>query len=281
MDAERLIAKVEDISTPAPSVVKLLGLLNNQEVSSEAVVEVVRHDSVLSAKLLALANSAFFAPPRPVESCDEALFYLGYEQVHRLALAIGLGGVMNRKAAGYAMDEGEFWRHSFLTAKAAEFIATTSSAVDPALAFTAGLLHDIGKLVLNQFLDPASQAAVNRVIDERGQAGAAAERAVLHTDHAEVGAALLRKWAVPAAISDAVKFHHSDFTASNQTLAAIVALADGIAHTASAGASGIGPAIEAILLKLLNLDRSDYEAILGETSEALANLEAVSEIAGS
>src|SRR5688572_7926722 len=153
MNPETLVDKVEDLSVPAPSVVKLLSLLNLDDIDNQAVVEVVRTDTVLSAKLLALANSAFFGSPRAIESVDEALFHLGYAQVHRLALAIGLSGLMNRRAAGYAMDEGDFWRHSLLTAKASESLAETMPHLaKPSIAYTAGLLHDIGKLVLNQFL---------------------------------------------------------------------------------------------------------------------------------
>src|SRR5688572_2689586 len=147
MNAESLVAQVEDLSAPAPSVVKLLGLLNRDEIDNSQVAEIVRMDPVMIAKLLALANSAFFAAPCPIESCEEAVLYLGHDEVYRLTLAIGLGGVMNRKAAGYAMDEGEFWRHSLLTAKAAESVAAKSSVIEDgsAVGYTIGLLHDIGK----------------------------------------------------------------------------------------------------------------------------------------
>ena len=276
MNVEVLIAKVEDLSAPAPSVVKLLGLLNREEVDNDSVVEVVRTDTVLSAKLLALANSAFFAPPRPVGSLDEALFYLGFEQVHRLALAIGLGGVMNRKAAGYAMDEGEFWRHSLLTAKAGELVATASGE-DKSIGYTTGLLHDIGKLVLNQFLDPASQAAVDRAITERGQAGVAAEQGLLQTDHAEVGAALLKKWTLPGHIIGAVQLHHH-FQDTNDRLAAVIAVADAAAHTAASGVSGVSVELEAELLSVLGIQSLQYEEILGDVSAALAEIETVADV---
>lgn len=277
MKVEELIAKVTDLSAPAPSVVKLLGLLNRDEVDNEAVVEVVRTDVVLSAKMLALVNSAHFAPPSPVESLNEALFFLGFEQVHRLALAIGLSGVMNRKAAGYAMDEGEFWRHSLLTAKAAELVAGDWRKSDAGVGFTAGLLHDIGKLVLNQFLDPEAQAEVARAIEERGQAGLVAEQNLLGTNHAEVGAALLRKWMLPQDIVEAVEFHH-EHTRSKERLPTVIALADGMAHMAASGASGWSAKAEEELLKALGLEPGIYERLLGEVSEALAGIETVAAV---
>ena len=277
MNIEVLLAHVENLSALAPSVVKLLDLLNHPDVDNEKVLQVVRTDAVLSAKLLALANSAYFAPPTPIESLEEALFYLGYEQVHRLALAVGLGGVMNRKAAGYAMDEGEFWRHSLLTATAGELIAGSWSRTDAPAGYTAGLLHDIGKLVLNQFLDPASQAAVARAIEERGQAGLIAEQNVLRTNHAEVGATLLKKWSLPPHIVQAVEFHHEPARTSD-SFAAAIGLADGAAHFAASGKTGLSSSDEAEFLNRVKMNRSQYEDLLGEVSAGLAEIETIASV---
>lgn len=274
MNVDVLLSKVEDLSALAPSVVKLLDLLSRENIDNEAVVEVVRQDAVLSAKLLALANSAYFAPPTPVESLQEALFYLGYEQVHRLALAVGLGGLMNRHAAGYAMDEGQFWRHSLLTARAVELIARASVPSELTVAFTAGLLHDIGKLVLNQFLDPHSQAAVARAIEERGQAGVVAEQNILHTNHAEVGAALLRKWNLPRHIIDAVEFHHEPARTSH-ALAAMVTLADAMAHMVTTTRGGLSDTLKEELLKRLGLTETKYQELLSDLAGSLLEIEAV------
>jgi putative nucleotidyltransferase with HDIG domain len=274
---EALIAQVEELSAPAPSVVKLLGLLNRADLDNEAVVEVVRTDVVLSAKMLALVNSAYFAPPSPVESLNEALFFLGYEQVHRLAVAIGLGGIMNRKAAGYAMDEGEFWRHSLLTAKAGELVARDWRKSEGNVGYTAGLLHDIGKLVLNQTLDRGAQEEMRRAIEERGQAGLVAEQNLLGTNHAEVGAALLRKWSLPEHIVEAVELHHEPMR-SQERLPAVIALADGMAHMATSGASGLSEGTEKDLLEKLQIERMKYEELLGEVSAALEEIETVAAV---
>lgn len=277
MKVEELIAQVTDLSAPAPSVVKLLGLLNQEEIANEAVVEVVRTDVALSAKMLALVNSAHYAPPSPVESLGEALFFLGYEQVHRLALAIALGGVMNRKAPGYAMDEGEFWRHSLLTAKAGELLAGDWRKSEAGVGFTAGLLHDIGKLVLNQFLDLETQAEVRRAIEERGEVGLVVEQNLLGTNHAEVGGALLRKWMLPEHLVEAVEFHH-EHARSKERLPGLIALADAMAHMAASGVSGMTADAEGELLNVIGLERATYDRLLGEVSEALAGIETVAAV---
>ncbi len=277
MNPQTLVDKVEDLSVPAPSVVKLLSLLNQEDIDNAAVVEVVRNDTVLSAKLLALANSAYFASPTPIESCDEALFYLGYEQVHRIAIAVGVSGLLNRHASGYAMDEGEFWRHSLVTAKAAELIAEgMPHLVNPSIAYAAGILHDIGKLVLNQVLAPEPQAKLEHVIEERGHAGLAAEKAILGTDHAEVGALLLKKWNVPREIHEAVKHHHDLPTAASPAqISHLVGLADSIAHSAASTPGSIPLEKATTLKRILGIDESKLEEILGKTAEALAQVETI------
>lgn len=281
MNPETLVEKVEDLSVPAPSVVKLLGLLNREEIDNQAVVDVVRADAVLSAKLLALTNSAYFGSHTAIESVDEALFYLGYEQVHRLALAIGVSGLMNRRAPGYAMDEGEFWRHSLLTARAAELLGETMPHLaNPSIAYTAGLLHDIGKLVLNQFLAPSSQAAVAQVIEERGSAGLAAERSILGTNHADVGALLLHRWNVPGEIVEAVKNHHTVQTGGDVKLSLIVELADAIAHSVSTTKGNVPPEAVKSLLRKIGVDRDKYEEILAQVAEALVQIETLGQISG-
>lgn len=280
MNPESLVNKVEDLSVPAPSVVKLLSLLNQEEIDNAAVVEVVRTDTVLSAKLLALANSAFFASPTPIESVDEALFYLGYEQVHRIALAVGLAGLLNRHAAGYAMDEGEFWRHSLLSAKAGQLLGEyMPHIVNPSIAYTTGLLHDIGKLVLNQFLAPEPQAKLEHVIQERGHAGIAVEKSIFGTDHAEVGALLLRKWSLPKEIYEAVKTHHSVPVSNQSQLSILVGLADSIAHAAASTPGSIPLENGNSLIKALNVEQTKYEEILGQTAENLAQIETITDVA--
>jgi putative nucleotidyltransferase with HDIG domain len=235
MKAEILVGQVKDLSAPAPSVVRLMTLLSERDINNSALAEVVASDAVLSSKLLSLANSAYLGLSRPVESFHDAIFYLGHEEVYRLAMALSLSAVLDRKASGYAMDEGQLWRHSLLAANAAEAIVRCGCQVqiDPSVAYTAGLLHDIGKVVLNQFVEPNVQSAVDR-ISEVGSSGLTAERTVLGTDHCEVGACLLKNWRLPSSIVEAVAFHHQPQLQPEPQLSAIISLANRIAHQMSA-----------------------------------------------
>ncbi|HEV8543119.1 MAG TPA: HDOD domain-containing protein [Verrucomicrobiae bacterium] len=231
--AEELVARVTELAAPAPTVVNLIGLLNRPDVDQAAVEQAVEHDPALSAKLLALANSAYFGLQRPVASLPEVLFYLGHAEVYRLAIAVSLSGILNRKASAYAMDEGELWRHSLLTAKVAELLADAveSAQLDESTAYTAGLLHDLGKIIFNQVLPIETQEALNRAI-EKGSSSVVAERQLLGTDHAEAGACLLRQWNFPGPVVEAIASHERLRPGASFDLAALVYFANGIAHRA-------------------------------------------------
>ncbi|MGB8168483.1 MAG: HDOD domain-containing protein [Chthoniobacteraceae bacterium] len=233
MNAEALVSKVTDLRPPAPSVVRLLGLLNRPDADSDAVIRVVEMDGVLSAKVLSLCNSAWFGCASPVGSISQALLRLGFAQLHRIVMAVGFGSMMNTPLTGYAIEDHELWQHSLLTALLARKIIESAEGFpgDASIVFTAALVHDIGKLVLNTTLDPCKQAAVQALI-ATGEHRLSAERNVIGCDHAEVGAALLTRWNLPENIVEAVAHHHAPPLQPAPALSAIVHLANGIAHEA-------------------------------------------------
>ncbi len=234
MNADALVSKVTDLRPPAPSVVKLLGLLNRPDADSDAVIRVVEQDGVLSAKVLSLCNSAWFGSASPVASISQALLRIGFAQLHRIVMAVGFGSMMNTPLTGYAIEDQELWQHSLLTALLARKIIESAKGFpgDASIVFTAALVHDIGKLVLNTTLDPDTQAAVQALITTGEHHRLDAERKVIGCDHAEVGAALLTRWNLPENIAEAVAHHHAPPLQPAPALSSIVHLANLIAHEA-------------------------------------------------
>jgi putative nucleotidyltransferase with HDIG domain len=273
--AEELVARVTELAAPAPTVVNLIGLLNRPDVDQPAVEQAVERDPVLSAKLLALANSAYFGLARPVASLPEVLFYLGHAEVYRLAIAVSLSGILNRKASAYAMDEGELWRHSLLTAKIAELLADAveSAQLDESTAYTTGLLHDLGKIVFNQVLPIETQEALNRAI-EKGADAIDVERKLLGTDHAEVGACLLQQWNLPGSVIQAIA-GHEHFRPGSFDLTALVYLANCVAHQAAKCSEAESEALER-RAEALGLSRELIARLIGQASELLPLLENIS-----
>jgi putative nucleotidyltransferase with HDIG domain len=264
MNAQALFERVRDFRSPSPAVARLVGLLAQPEADNDEIIRVVQMDSVLSAKLLALCNSAAFGA-RAIGSIDQAVLHLGHREVFRLAISLGCGAAVAPALPGYGMEANALWRHSLLTAlvTAPVMAALPVPAVEPGVAYTAGLLHDIGKVVLGQVLEVSSQARIRELVLRDDCALVEAERQVIGIDHAELGAWLLEKWRLPDVIVEAVAHHHVPVLEPRVQLSAVVHIADMLAHQAGAAPGWASYSVRA---------GDDTSAILGLSAEAVQNL---------
>lgn len=227
-----LISHVKNLPPVSQAALRLVSLLDQPTVSNDDVVQVLKYDNVLTAKLLRACNSPFFGFEEPVRSVDQAVLMLGHQQILHIVLTLAFGGAMMTPLPGYAVEANELWHHSLVTATAAELLANEFSEmnIEPSVAFTAGLIHDIGKLVLGQTLTAESQHAIRGLIS-RGQVSRAdAERQVLGTDHAEVGASLLQSWRLPEDIVEAVAHHHAPVLNPSPRISVVTHVANCVAH---------------------------------------------------
>jgi putative nucleotidyltransferase with HDIG domain len=196
------------LSLPAlPAItVNLLQMVDNPTVSSAQISNLLASDPSMTARVLRLANSPFYGFAHEIKTVQLAITLLGNDTIANLALGMS---VMNRfeQKIDDDFDFTCFWEHSLLVATIAEKVATRLRCPNPGSAFTAGILHDIGKLVIHEYLTPAFE----RIQDLRKTSPirwADAERQVLDTDHAEIGSWLCRNWHLPDEIVAAVAGHH-------------------------------------------------------------------------
>ena len=210
MTTGEIVAKVKNLTPVSHAALRLVSLLDQAAVGNDEVVQVLKFDTVLTAKLLRACNSPYFGFEDPVSSVEQAVLVLGHQQILHLVLSLAFSGAMNTPLPGYAAEGGELWRHSLTTAMASETLARSGLPVDfeVPVAFTAGLLHDIGKLVFNHVLTEETQTIIRTRITDGGLARTDAEREVVGADHAEVGAYLLQTWKLPEDIVEAVGNHH-------------------------------------------------------------------------
>ena len=265
MNPETLIDKTPNLRAPSPTVVRLLNLLKDPDADYDEVITIASRDPVLSAKLLRLCNSACYGLAQPVSSLDQAVIYLGYCEIHRLVMAVSFGGPIGVELPGYDMDAGTLWRHSLVTALLTPRVLglTKQSSADTSTAYTAGLVHDIGKLVIGHSLDAARREQIHRFVEAQEGSLIDAEKAVIGCDHAEVGACLLRRWRIPEVIADAVQHHHQPPADGGLHLSAVVHVADVLAHQtgASPGWGSFAIAIHEAALTSLGLSGEDLEAL--------------------
>ncbi|HEU5397039.1 MAG TPA: HDOD domain-containing protein [Verrucomicrobiae bacterium] len=232
MTPNEVIAKVKNLPAVSQAALKLVTLLDQPAVSNDDVVTVLKYDNVMTAKLLRACNSPYFGFEEKIASVEQAVLILGHQQILHMVLSLAFGGAMSTTLPGYAIEARELWSHSLTAAVAAEQLAGDSLPVDfePPVAFTAGLLHDIGKLALHQVLDAATQTEIRDRVARDHQPRNQAEKSVLGTDHCEIGACLLEKWRLPDEIVEAVAHHHSPIIAPAPKLSSLVHVADCLVH---------------------------------------------------
>ncbi|WP_431102776.1 HDOD domain-containing protein [Roseateles noduli] len=223
---DELLTGLRDLP-PLPSVVlELIESLGREELGATQLATQISQDQALAAKTLRLANSSFYGRGRQVGSVAEAIGVLGLRTVRSVLTAAGLAGSF-RRSPGF--DHEIFWRHSIGSGLCAQALAGELRRDDADLAFTVGLLHDVGQLALACSFAPA-YAEARRWRHDQDCAAGEAERAVLGVDHAEVGGLIASRWNFAPAIVAAIREHHAPPAAAGLTLTSIAHVADAIAH---------------------------------------------------
>ena len=234
MTAHEIVAKARNLPRIPTVALKLVELLDEFKDNHHEAVGLIKSDGLLTAKLLRVCNSSALGLEERVASVDHAVLLLGYNQVLSFVMSLSFGGAMTGALPCYAIEVYGLWRHAFMTATAAETAVTRglSDDKDASVAFTAGLLHDFGKLVMTEALTDEARSAIRHHMSGEGLGSIEAEREVLGTDHAEVGSCLLLTWRLPDWIVEAVANHHRPIFEPTPQLSAIVHVANRIAHLA-------------------------------------------------
>lgn len=212
MTTNREIAKrIKDISPVSQSAAQILKLTSNQDYSSREIVRVIECDSVLTANILRVANSASFSPRNIITSIDMAVSFLGERIVVCTAMEVCSKKFFNVPLEGYESGKGELWAHSLKTAIAARCLAQKSRQhmINPNLAFTGGILHDIGKPVLSSILEGTAEEFIAEIEASEQDDYLSAERAKLGFDHCEAGFELALQWNLPKPFQEIIRMHHT------------------------------------------------------------------------
>jgi putative nucleotidyltransferase with HDIG domain len=234
---ESISKRINNIPMLSAVASRLLTISGDNNVSLKQIVKIVETDAFLTARILKVANSAAFSVKNPISTLNQAIVYLG----ERIVLGIAIessSSFFNLPLDGYQSAAGELWAHSLHTAIAAREISSmTLNHVSPDLAFTAGLLHDIGKPVISDLFSQSTPEMTQKCDHRLVEDFTAAERELLGTDHAEVGSELAIHWKLPEPLQLAIKFHHHPGQAgeSYQNLIYVTHIADIVAMMAGTG----------------------------------------------
>ena len=204
--AKDLAKSIKDLPPLPDIVVKLLKASRNPESPLREMVELIKIEPALTSKILRLCNSSYYGLPRKITSIQEALVYIGTDTLVNYILAGCLASYYQQAQDGYGLASGDLWRHSVGCAIASQLLAAGDEECAQAEVFTAGLLHDVGKIVLNAFVKKESEQIYALVRDD-GTTFDEAERKVLGFNHTDAGAELARQWNLPEPLVEAIAHH--------------------------------------------------------------------------
>lgn len=208
IDIDSLISQANELTALPQSTMKLAALVGAKADNVTEVADVVAFDPALTFKLIRAANSAFASRSEPVTTVRDAVERLGTAQVFSLAVASSVRPHMQKNLTEYGFSEGEYWRHSVAAAVAVEVSQPHCQITIPAEAFTAALLHDIGKLIMAQFLKPEILELLKQVQEGGGLSPLEAETRVLQVHHGELGGIIAQHWEFPPQVVKGIIFHH-------------------------------------------------------------------------
>jgi len=264
----RKIENIKGLPTLPGVVQKISNMVENSTTSAEDIGRIISSDQVLTAKVLKLINSAFYGFPGRISSVTHGLVLIGFNVVKGLVLSASVFDMMEGKMVG-------LWEHSLGTAITSGIIAKRMNQKDPEEVSVAGLLHDIGKVVIKVSM-PDKYEKILELVEEKEMPMLEAENKVLDFNHANVANWLCEKWNLPDNLKDPITYHHSPHLAKKvprQT--AMIHLADILVKGIGHGQSGDRwvPPLDKEAWQTLNLSKEDIEEIIREMDTDLAMVE--------
>ncbi len=263
-----IMEKVESFPSMPGSAAKVLSMIDDPTSSATDIENLLRYDPGLTANILKVTNSAYFGLSKEVGSLKRAIVLLGMKRVVQIVIASCVTALMDKKIVGYDLPSGELWRHSIAVSVAAEGLVKELKLPKAEEIFTAALLHDVGKLILGDFVKDDIEKIEKYTSEEIAFQNA--ERKVLGTDHAEVGSNILKHWSFPKEIVDAVRWHHDpDAAKTSSPLIDIVHIADVLCLMIGIGVGREGLHYEPSpsVVKKLGINNNHLEIVASQTLE--------------
>lgn len=276
-ETRRQVQRIVDLPTLPLVVPQVLRIVEDHRSSAGDLARIIGSDQALASRILRLANSAFYGFRREIVTINHAIVLLGFDTVKSIVLAATVCEVLSEGGVVSSFNREQFWLHVGMTAATARRMARQLQLADPEAAFVGGLLHDIGKVVLDRFFY-RRYAETARMAEEVPCLIGEAEASHFSVTHAEVGCWLAERWRFPAAIVEPIAFHHRPAAAgpTHWGLAAIVHLSDIVVRNGGVGSGGdrLVPMADAGVLRRLQIGASELARWTAELDEDRERVEA-------
>jgi len=247
---------------------KARDIIQNPISSLKNVGDLIESDQALAMKALRLANSAYYGRMGKVSSVQEAAVVLGLRTLSELITVAFMSKVLGSSLKGYGLPAESLWRHSLAVAVGSRIIANKKAPALANEAFSAGLIHDTGKIILDQYVLQRKKEFLEFLAGGR-QAFLLAEKEILGFDHPEIASEVCKRWNFPKSISVAVKYHHHPSRLRGNKLAYIVHVADGIAILSGMDIEGITHEIDDKSIQMIGIQSDEIEVIINEVVKSV------------
>jgi len=276
LTAESLVNESLELVSPPTTYSLLHDIMSDPNSSADDISDVINTDPALAARLLKVVNSSFYGFPSQINTISRAITIIGTSELTHLVLATSVMSSFKGIDAGLIKLD-EFWRHSLACAMMSKLLARQCKQRAAERFFIAGLLQNIGSLVIYQSLPELAQQAISSA-NNGDEILFQAEKRLIGFDHTEVGQALIQEWRLPNSLGEVVRYHHSPSQATQFSIeVAIVHIADIMVSSAQLGHSGthhVAP-LDPAAWDMLGLDENDLPDLLQQVTEQLDDLTAI------
>ncbi len=272
---QELIKEIKSLKPIAQIANQIMAIVENPNASLSDVADIIVYDPMTTANILRTCNSAYFGLTRRVESVHEAVALIGLDQIVDLVLLKSGAENLKKEQTGYGLDEGDLWRYSVASALIARDIAEKKNLHSKHMIFTAALLKDIGKVILNRFVGEAF-GKIQELVREQEYSFREAEKKVIGVDHSELGGLVASNWNFSQKMVYIIQNHHlSDKQARADIETCIVYLSDIICMMMGigGGSDGLAYRFHDDVVKELGFTERDIQEIIANFGENMAKVE--------
>jgi putative nucleotidyltransferase with HDIG domain len=204
---EKIIRSVQSMPAFPMTIQKVTKLLSQEDYAVADLVNLIKYDQAITANILKMSNAAYFGSRHKIKSIQEAVLYLGQQNLLRVVQTAGVSRFYRKVSGGYVSKAQELWKHSVAVAMMSQILSQKVFRCDDSVLYTAALLHDIGKVFLGEYVQE-SFTKIENLVTNQGYSFLEAENEVLGIDHAGLGGMIAEHWHFPPEIRDAIAYHH-------------------------------------------------------------------------
>lgn len=276
---EQIINNLKELPSIPDVAGKVISMVNDPDVSFKAVAREISRDQAITTNVLKLCNSAYFNRGKEITSVERAVVTLGIKEVKDIVVLAATKTILDKSVMGYDLAQGELWKHGLAVAVLSKKICMMKNKKSIAdIAFTGGIIHDVGKTILALYVQRTYKEIIDTVIAKQIPFQMA-EKEVMGFDHQEIGEQILKKWSFPEVLINIVRYHHEPDMAPDKykIITSVIHIANTICLMGGIGigSDGLYHELNDTALKLLSFKNSELEGLYTDLPSIINDAETI------